>query len=46
MVAVSLKKKDFHHKAGSFAWSEAVTHTVENLGAEARAFYIELQRLG
>ncbi len=34
-----------HRKAGTFAWSDAVIHTVENVGAsEGRVLRIELKR--
>jgi quercetin dioxygenase-like cupin family protein len=45
-VTVDGGKPELHHrKAGSFAWNEAVVHTVENAGATAgHILRIELKR--
>jgi len=44
-VTVDGKPPDLHHrKAGSFAWTDAVIHTVENVGkTEGRVLRIELK---
>ena len=45
-VTVDGRSPDVHHrKAGTFAWSDAVVHTVENVGArEGHVLRIELKR--
>jgi quercetin dioxygenase-like cupin family protein len=45
-VTVDGKSADVHHrKAGTFAWNDAVIHSVENVGAgEGHVLRIELKR--